>query len=410
MRRIIRVILSVLIVVYTITGDKTLAFNDDERTYCLKINYDMVLRVTGKEVEKESTLSMTIDKENNAMVTFEYSNNAYTGYCVGEPLGFDLNKGKGYYTYFTGELFSGKEKVYVDIDAYYINDEMFATFTYYNDKSCERSILCYGCITEDIEKLIDKYNEMFDIETKMNNDSIITSNENMSYDAAQVRSDYTRHFQGYNSTYFGNYVVGQISVIHQNNLQNGNSAEVDVKINTNTGNVNSYLVNNAGVSSATMVYTYQVETTVYGSEADWDIPPGGYEPVNSSTSYTIPLFFYAGELLGIQSVDVTISTTSTSAQRYHNSSANNYGKITWIICKTTGFNSSISDGTYNSNKGFPFNVDFRYNGNVSYNTLTYISSKAKITYKYKYYDSGNIITATISTSYFYKITNITVEP
>ena len=410
MKKIIKIVISVAIV-FVFVNDNIQMIKANKQTYIMNINHDMVEKNTGKNSERESQLEVSVMDDSTAKVVLMLDKLKYEGILYGDIAELDTGDYFGHYTYYSGELSNSNNNVFVDMDTYYTADDMFAIVTFYVIGDEDRSILYYGELTKEISNIAKAYCNLWQNNTYIDR----FENERLNNNAnkySQNRSDYTKQYQGYNSTYLGNYLVGQISVIHQNYLANGSSAEIDVKVNTNTTNMNNYLIYNQGITSATIVRPYQVDVDVYGSEAAWNVPPGAYEPANSSTSYTIPLYFYAGTYLGIQSVNVTISTTTTTAQRLHNSSSTNYGKIAWTIRKTDGFTPSKSDGTYSSNNGFPFDVDLRYNGSVSYNTLTYINSRAKLTYRYLFYDNttGETLTATISTSYFYKITNITVEP
>jgi hypothetical protein len=403
MKKTICLVLTILTILLFVGFDQQSVYAKEKCAYEIKVNGNMTKIVTGKDVDKNACLTVSVDSISGGNIILKYAGQKYIGYCAGDVVELKTKNGIGHYAYYSGELSSQNGAIYIDLDTYYINDEMFATLTSYDEETEERMVLCFGEVSSRISCLTSEYERVSNIENKDNCTAYNCEESN------NVRSNYERSFQGYSTTKFGNYVVATMSVIHQNNLRNGSNAEVDVKVNTNTSNVNTYLCNSLGVT-ATMVSIYQVETVVYGNESDWNIPSGSFEPVNSSTSFTMPLYFWAGNALGIQSINVTVDTTTTSVQRTHYSSTVNFGKITWILKKTLGFPANSYDGSYSSNKGFPFAVDLRFHGNVSNNISTTVNCKSKITYKYKYYWDGDIISGSISTSYCSKTTHITVEP
>lgn len=144
---------------------------------------------------------------------------------------------------------------------------------------------------------------------------------------------------------------------------------VAAKVNSDKDNAVSYINTSLGypASKYTVVaYPDTAYISIQGNHSNFHAASGSITPDNNETRVSLPIYFYAGEFLGIQSVSLSLVTSKTSVTTspYGSNSPHDDNKVSWEIYRQGGFN---ADGSYEDKTGI--GVKASYQSKVPYKIL-----------------------------------------
>lgn len=225
--------------------------------------------------------------------------------------------------------------------------------------------------------------------------------------------DGTCKYQGYDTVYLGNKMAGVLSVFHADELRNQGNMSTYVKVNTKSSLVESYIEDDLGFGSYTMMaYPDTFNISICGNNNNLHAVTNSYTPQNNSTSATISIPVYGGSVIGLQfvSFDVTMSSTTVTTSKYSSSSPHQNNKLSWEIYRRNGWNPDTFDGGYATESGMTVASTYTYEGNVTSNVTRSMTATGSIRYEYWIMIMGNLSSYHLSTDTMSKTTNVTICP
>lgn len=184
-----------------------------------------------------------------------------------------------------------------------------------------------------------------------------------------------------------------------------------VKVNTQSEQVEAYLISEEGFTDSLFVYPDTFNVQITGNDNYIKVANNSFVPANNSTSATLSIPVYLGTVLGVQFIPLSIEMSSTTVTlSKHNASANYNNRANWEIYKRFGWNASNTDGYPNSEAGMAVQLEYLYEGNVSSATTVYINVKSSIRYEYVYYLAGSTMTLHLTTGEMACTTPLTIVP
>ena len=125
------------------------------------------------------------------------------------------------------------------------------------------------------------------------------------------------------------------------------------KVNADSSAMMNYIKNTYGYDTAQYGlagFTDTAYISIGSRHVDLHATPNGYTPQNNETDFTVPLYFYLGKTLGVQSisVDVEVAKTTVKASKYSNSVYSN-NTLEWEIYDGGGLHDI--DGDYMTDTG-----------------------------------------------------------
>jgi hypothetical protein len=185
-------------------------------------------------------------------------------------------------------------------------------------------------------------------------------------------------------------------------------------VNTNTDGVESYLVNELGYNSNTIVSVYPdtFNVSLCGNNSYFHAVSGTYTPENSSTSATILVPYYLPKIgFNTTSYNLVMSSTTISVSPYTSSSSkypNN--RVSWEIYRRYGWNSSEFDGDYSTDNGISVSASYQFEGNPSSTFYTSVTGTATIRYEYYVMVGSDSLTLHFTTTTATYVTSLSILP
>ena len=266
------------------------------------------------------------------------------------------------------------------ITATFTNDDIFVVLTagYLGYENYE--VVYFGQFNKKIKEINDlKFNNFNEGGLTQNNELLLENGNNSNSRA-------TGQHQGGKTVYTGNYSTGYLNVYHKNQIEDEDEFTIWAKVNTNSVNMRTYLVNYV-YTTADIVYvmpeTFNV--TITGKSSNFEIfneywldPISGEETVETEIYYIDPT---TGLFDTLTISFVTDRTTAYTDSTY--SGATN--KAVWEIYKAYGWNSTRFDATSlsnanNSSNSMGVKLRIEYDGTHTTNITTNIETRATIRY------------------------------
>lgn len=363
--------------------------------------------------DKSYAIISISEKLTEAEMIFFYKGSKNRILFNGEYNEVNLGDTKGFVAIYEGTMFPGKGAEYainddgtvtVLLDIIFTDSEAFAVIT-------------IGCATEKFSPDIIFYGEYTDLIGKISQINASKEvenskrNNNTQTDVQKSVQAGCKH-QGSAQIKMSNKTVGSINVFHANELKNQSDMSVYAKANTQGDNVINYLNNDYGFgSSVTLAYADKFSISICGNHNDFHAENNSYVPANNSTHCTIPVPVYLGSIAGVQVLDISLLTSSTTVttSRYTSSSFHPNGRVSWEIYKLRGWNPNEFDGDHTTNNGMTGSASYTFEGDV-YNTFVIsMTSTAQIRYEYWVMVMGNLTAYHISTNSTSKTTYVKIK-
>ena len=232
-------------------------------------------------------------------------------------------------------------------DVTYTDSDMFTSITVgVISDSTDPEILYFGDYTDDIRLISQQiaYSTLTSSEQSVYIDQP-TYDDNISTTSVQAETTY----QGRKEINYGGIKFGEISAFHADQLGNQATMSVYAKVNGDRENLSDYVHNVLGYTTpdyAIHSYVDTVDISIGGRHVGLH-NTGVYIPVADVDSYTIPIYAYLGSILGVQSIDVTITTgrVDVETSRY-GLSVHPDNIVSWEIYRDLGLPVSGSYSTY----------------------------------------------------------------
>lgn len=212
--------------------------------------------------------------------------------------------------------------------------------------------------------------------------------------------------------YMGGKKVGDLSVFHADELANQGNMSTYVKVNTKSSLVESYIEDDLGFGSNTMMaYPDTFNISIRGNNNNLHVVTNSYAPQNNSTSTTISIPVYGGPNIGLQfvSFDVTMSSTTVTTSKISNSSLHQ-NMVSWKIYKKNGWNPDTFDGDHTTESGMTVASTYTYEGDVTSNVTTSITTAGTIRYEYWIMIMGNLSSYHLNTGTMSETSIVTIVP
>jgi len=373
---------------------------------------------TWNENDTESYAQFCIneDKE-NVTLTLSYQGTINTAVLIGSFETINTIDGKGYVGVYEGFIspLKGKDlalnengQLPIIADITFTDSEIFAVLTLgYANEKYNPDIVFWGDYSTQLANISREKATRSLEEAQLQNDI----ENNSASNATAVNG--TCKYQGYSTVYLGNKMAGVLSVFHADELRNQGNMSTYVKVNTKSNLVESYIRDDLGFGSYTMMaYPDTFNISVCGNNNNFHAVINSYTPQNNSTSATITIPVYGGSVIGLQfvSFDITMSSTTVTASKYSSSSQHQNNKLSWNIYRRNGWNPDTFDGGYMTESGMVVQSTYTYEGNVSSNISRSMTSKGSIRYEYWVMIMGNLSSYHLTTDSMSKTTYVTICP
>lgn len=316
----------------------------------------------------------------------------------------------GYVGVFEGKLSDGTAVI---TDATFTDSELFAVITVGSLGVNDPAILFYGQLTDTLGSIADKHSEEViiqrNLEKRQGNGVAEYSIEDEANEADTDRTsidtgimplvDAATKFQGYDTAPNAGYSFGVLSLFHADELRNQGVMTTYTKVNTKCTQVENYLKNVQGFTAGSLVvYADTFDISICGNNDKLHAVPNAYLPQNNTTTATLTIPVYAGEVLGVQTIDfqITMSSTSVTTSKYSPNSNPN-SKVSWNIYQRYGWNPNTFDGGYATENGMVGEASYTYEGNVSDSFTTTMTATGRIRYEYQYTYAGSTMTLHLTT-------------
>lgn len=358
-------------------------------------------------VSNEITVQINQDKT-VASVSFKYLDLSYQIELPGIATHVENETVSGYVGVYDGFI-SVLNKADVDepviLDVIFDDDHLFAALTigYASPTSCPE-VCFYGDFDIDLSTISTLYVTTFDLY----NAGVQNLNE---LDAVSARSvnvtDTVTRFQNQTAILGANeYILGYISIFHQNEVTNGDECPVNVKLNTNTGGALAYVREVLGYQYANHnAYSAIADKFIIkiASEDDrlYVVKNSEYpEDENNSITVVIPYIIIDNDLnLEIDTFEFDYLLSDFDADYGNANSVQNFLDVTWVMYSTTtGFSATQYDGNSETPTGMGVSVEFRYASNSAIGARLPILTSASIRYKYWVDTAGGPVTLHFTTN------------
>lgn len=401
------VTLLVMVLSLTMICAEPIVSGDDVQkvqSFTLKINQELT-KETFKENPKGYLTKGKIEDLNIVLVNESEINikGDLNVYLTGSVESFGTESSVGVYEGMLDDDIPVLAKVtYADDEAFmilslgYLGDEMF-------------DIAMFGEYTDSL-KTTDTLDALRkDVLTQKTNvsNSVVSKNDT----SVSRAIDGSLGYRGGNTKTLGNLPVLVLSTYHAAAFNNTGSTPVYLKVNTNSANIDSYLLNTVYASQnyrALDPRPCELTMAIIGSDTGFSVGNSEWDPKNNVTNVTLDIpYVYGGSLSTFELSTVTSSTTVT-ASKVNGASFNN--KVQWVVKKTLGWPSDEFDGNQYTQGGFATYLRMNYNGNVTSNITKQITSQASVKFYVTAEVNGNLSTMYYTINGNTYVTNVTIVP
>lgn len=307
------------------------------------------------------TVELDIDEENEcAVIKLDRNGKEYVISAEGHIQHVSVGELDGNVGTFEGQLipftddqyfksFAVEDKpVSIIADVTYTDSDMFTSITIgVISDSTDPEILYFGDYTDDIRSI----SQQIACSTLTSSEQSIYVDQppynNISTTSVQAGTEY----QGRKDISYGGIKFGEISAFHADQLRNQATMSVFAKVNGDRENLSDYVHNVLGYTTpdyAIHSYVDTVDISIEGRHVGLH-NTGIFIPAADVDSYTIPIYAYLGEILGVQSVNITfiIGSVVVETSRY-GLSIHPDNKVSWEIYKDLGL---PVNGSYSTTGG-----------------------------------------------------------
>lgn len=316
----------------------------------------------------------------------------------------------GYVGVFEGVLSSleNTEALPVIADVTFTQDELFVALTIGTVTETTNPIIkFYGNLSEELGKIATKNSELH---MQVGATTEICASENYENDTVPdmgilpAAYDTSIKYQASSKVNLGSYVCGRLSLFHPDYAGSSGNTIVHAKVNTDSSGVLNYLQQELGYNDVNLAgyalsaQPNRFEISVAGEHEYFANIPNSFVPQNSVTSFPIMIPFYAGSVLGFQTITVNCVTSKTTVTtEKYNSASQADNVINWDMSKVGGWESTEFDGDYTTNTGMSVNVGYSIHGNIQNNMSEVISATTRIRYEYFLQSPTAVVAMNINT-------------
>lgn len=336
--------------------------------------------------DSENYANISIDSAGQvASITFSIDEHVYTVNMTGMLDAISSGTNTGYVGVFEGTFdpdsndptFAplSKSDLPIIADIVFTGNESFCALTF-GDASENKNPIIYhfGIYSDSIRNISKAYI------VSLENDNIAIAAKSTS----RATVDAEMRVQDYAAIKSGTYSLGEVSIFHANQLRNQNTMTVAAKVNSDKDNAVSYINTSLGypASKYTVVaYPDTAYISIQGNHSNFHAASGSITPDNNETRVSLPIYFYAGEFLGIQSVSLSLVTSKTSVTTspYGSNSPHDDNKVSWEVYRQGGFN---ADGSYEDKTGIGVKASYQFEGTVQNSMYTSLTTTGKLRYTY----------------------------
>lgn len=216
--------------------------------------------------------------------------------------------------------------------------------------------------------------------------------------------------QGYDTSSNSGYTFGMLSIFHAAEARNGGNSTLYVKVNSNSDDVENYLINVSKVDRELFSYVVpdQIEIMMRSTSASFHNVTNSYNLQNAETTLDLTIPVYLGQTLGIQTIPLSVVTSSTqvTSSRYPSSSPYTDNQLSWKFYSNSGFSSTDIDGDYESETGMAVYATYTNESNVNKPENVEMYYTGSIRYKYMLWDVNQ---GSAPVPYYLHISSGTIE-